>query len=441
MKNKGDCIMNNENFKELERILNSKWRFFGTENNEEVAEAAVDNEFICDLDNNFINILSDFYSVESINLLNKESESFFKDEISLKKIANQHSKLLRLKLFFRIELNKCLNTIKNNELDFENYYLDIPLFEDITSIWKFIISKLDDADYSIEKLFAFSLISKYLENLFYYRKYYWRSYENVIPYYLENDFRDIVGCIIKVLEDIDKYIEKCEKVMLSGSNFSRNVLSLVNIEDFRIFDNFFNINKFTSDFYEAVKNANELEKKVNLEKYAFEELICYASMKIGSDNYMTFNGIENPSLQCDPKRNKIINILKKLVGNLHYVEISDETRYYTSNNKYITFEQYKSANPKASMNRMFTCCERKLLAKFIELEKDMVELAVTIPPCIFCERAINLLNHCSEEDRIKIKTTKSNTVEGGMNPLKVIEYDNFAKEILEKIEKKINKKS
>ena len=109
--------MNNKNFKELEKILNSEWRFFGTKNNEEVAEVAVNNEFICDLDNNFINILSDFYSVESINLLNKESESFLKDEISLKKIDNQHSKLLRLKLFFRIELNKCLNTIKKNKLD------------------------------------------------------------------------------------------------------------------------------------------------------------------------------------------------------------------------------------------------------------------------------------------------------------------------------------
>ena len=55
--------MNNKNFKELEKILNSEWRFFGTKNNEEVAEVAVNNEFICDLDNNFINILSDFYSM------------------------------------------------------------------------------------------------------------------------------------------------------------------------------------------------------------------------------------------------------------------------------------------------------------------------------------------------------------------------------------------
>ena len=170
MKNKGECIVNNENFKELESILNSKWRFFGTKNNEEVAEVAVDNEFICDVDNDFINILSDFYSVESINLLNKESESFFKDEISLKKIANQHSKLLRLKMFFRMELNKCLNTIKNNKLDFQNYYLDIPIFEDITSIWRFIISKLDDDDYAMEKFFAFSLISIYLKNPPYYKK-------------------------------------------------------------------------------------------------------------------------------------------------------------------------------------------------------------------------------------------------------------------------------
>lgn len=226
--------------------------------------------------------------------------------------------------------------------------------------------------------------------------------------------------------------------MLSGSNFSRNVLSLVNIEDFRVFDNFFNINKLTSDFYEAVKNANKLEKEVNLEKYAFTTLNCYASMKIDDDNYITFNGIDEKN---NYKSGCIFNILKNLVGNLRYVKISDETRYYTSNNKSITFEQYKSANPKANMNRMFTCCERKLLAKFIELKKDKVELAVTISPCIFCERAINLLNHCSEEDRIKIKTTKSNTVEGGMNPLKVIECDNFSKEILEKIEKKISKKS
>ena len=439
MKNKGECIMNNENFKELEKILNSEWRFFGTKNNEEVAEVAVDNKFICDLDNNFINILSDFYSVESINLLNKESESFLKDEISLKKIANQHSKLLRLKLFFRIELNKCFNTIKNNELDFENYYLDIPLFEDITSIWKFIISKLDDADYAIEKLFAFSLISKYLEKRFYYRKYYWRSYEKVTPYYLENNFRDIAECIIRVLNKIDEYIKKYEQLMLSGTNFSMNILSLVNIKDFSVFDSFFNINKLTSDFYEAVKNANKLEKNVNLEKYAFTTLNCYASMKIDNTNYMTFNGIDKNN--NNNKSGYIFDILKKLVENLCYVEISDETRYYTSNNKYITLEQYKSANPKASMNRMFTCCERKLLAKFIELKKDKVELAVTRTPCIFCERAINLLNHCSVEDRIKIKTSKSNKVENDFDPLKVIEYDDFAKEILEKIEKKINKKS
>lgn len=429
MKNKGECIMNNKNFKELERILNSEWRFFGVENN----KVGVDNEFICDVDNNFINILSDFYGVESISLLNKESESFLIDEISLNKIANQHSKLLRLKMFFRIELNKCLNTIKKNKLDFKNYYLDIPIFENITSIWRFIISKLDDDDYVIEKFFAFSLICKYLETPFYYKEYYWWSYEDVIPYYLKNDFRDIVGCIIEVLEEIDKYIEKCEKVMLSGSNFSENVLSLVNIKDFSVFDSFFNINKLTSDFYEEVKNANDLEKNVNLEKYAFTTLNCYASMKIDKANYITFNGIDENN---NKKSGYIFAILKNLVGNLHYVEISDETRYYTSNNKYITFEQYKSANPKAKMNRMFTCCERKLLAKFIELKKDKVELAVTRTPCIFCERAINLLNHCSVEDRIKIKTSKSNKVENDFDPLKVIEYDDFAKEILEKIEKK-----
>lgn len=433
MKNKGECIMNNENFKELEKILNSEWSFFGTKNNEEVAEVAVDNEFICDLDNNFINILSDFYSVESINLLNKESESFLKDEISLKKIANQHSKLLRLKLFFRIELNKCLNTIKNNELDFENYYLDIPLFEDITSIWKFIISKLDDADYAIEKLFAFSLISKYLEERFYYRKYYWRSYENVIPYYLDNNFRDIAECIIRVLNKIDEYIKKYEQLMLSGTNFSMNILSLVNIKDFSVFDSFFNINKLTSDFCEAVKNVNSLEKNVNLEKYAFETLICYASMKIGSDNYMSFNGIENTILQCNSNRNKLINILNELVSNLTYVPISNNVRYYTEDNEFITYQQFSDEKPKADMNRMFTCCERKLLAKFIEFGKDKVELAVTMSPCEFCKRAIKSLNNDIEDNKIIIRTAKLQELENVPENLDIDKYDNFAKNILKKI--------
>lgn len=435
MKNKGECIVNNENFRELEGILNSEWKFFGVENNEEVAEVAVDNEFICDLDNNFINILSDFYSVESINLLDKESESFLKDETSLKKIANQHSKLLRLKMFFRIELNKCLNTIKNNKFDFKNYYLDIPLFEDITSIWRFIILKLEDDDYAIEKFFAFSLICKYLEKPSYYKKYYWRSYEDVIPYYLESDFKDTAKYIIITLKIIDKYIEKYEQVMLSGSNFSRNVLSLVNIEDFRVFDNFFNINKLTSDFYEAVKNANKLEKEVNLEKYAFTTLICYASMKIGSDNYMTFNGIENPSLQCDYKRNKIINILNKLVSNLTYVPISNDVRYYTEDNEFITYQQFIDEEPKADMNRMFTCCERKLLAKFIEFGKDKVELAVTRSPCEFCKRAIKSLNNDVEDDKIKIKTAKLQELENVPEDLDIDKYDNFAKNILKKIKK------
>ena len=429
MKNKGECIMNNENFKELEKILNSEWFFWGTKNNEEVAEVAVDNEFICDLDNNFINILSDFYSVESINLLNKESESFLKDEISLKKIANQHSKLLRLKLFFRIELNKCLNTIKNNKLDFQNFYLDIPIFEDITSIWRFIISKLDDDDYAIEKFFAFSLICKY------HKKYYWWSYEDVILYYLKNDFRDIVKYIIKVLEDIDKYIEKCEKVMLSGSNFLKNVLLLVNIEDFIVFDSFFNINKLTSDFYEAVKNANNLERNVNLEKYAFTTLNCYASMKIGSDNYMTFNGIENTSLQCDSNRNKLINILNKLVSNLTYVPISNDVRYYTEDNEFITYQQFIDEEPKACMNRMFTCCERKLLAKFIELKKDKVELAVTMSPCEFCKRAIKSLNNDIEDNKIIIRTAKLQELENVPENLDIDKYDNFAKNILKEIKK------
>ena len=150
---------------------------------------------------------------------------------------------------------------------------------------------------------------------------------------------------------------------------------------------------------------------------------------------MTFNGIENPSLQCEYKRNKIINILNKLVSNLTYVPISNDVRYYTEDNEFITYQQFIDKKPKADMNRMFTCCERKLLAKFIELKKDKVELAVTMSPCEFCKRAIKSLNNDIEDNKIIIRTAKLQELENVPENLDIDKYDNFAKNILKKIKK------
>lgn len=86
---------------------------------------------------------------------------------------------------------------KKNKFDFKNYYLDIPIFEDITSIWSFIISKIEDDDYAIEKFFAFSLIYKYLETPSYYKEYLWWSYKD----YLESDFKDTAKYIIITLKN------------------------------------------------------------------------------------------------------------------------------------------------------------------------------------------------------------------------------------------------
>lgn len=87
------------------------------------------------------------------------------------------------------------------------------------------------------------------------------------------------------------------------------------------------------------------------------------------------------------------------------------------------------------MNRMFTCCERKLLAKFIEFGKDKVELAVTRSPCEFCKRAIKSLNNDIEDNKIKIRTAKLQELENVPEDLDIDKYDNFAKNILKKIKK------
>lgn len=422
MKNKGECIMNNKNFKELERILNSEWRFFGTKNNEEVAEVSVDNEFICDVDNNFIQILCDFYAVESLNLSNQEIRLFFEKKIPLSKLSNQHSNILRFKFFCRNELRKCLNFLEKNiqDFDFSNHSFPVFGISHYEYMLSFLLSNRDNDYYSLEKLMTFYIIflsikhpSVGLAN----RMIHHHRNVNKNGWQVIN-FEEVLSVIKDGLYLIDSALETYEKTMLS----------FVREESIIVFERVWYMNRFADKFCELVKSKG-------LKKYAFEDLNCYASMKVEQKIYMTFNGIENTILQCNSNRNKLINILNELVSNLTYVPISNDVRYYTEDNEFITYQQFFDEKPKADMNRMFTCCERKLLAKFIELKKDKVELAVTRTPCEFCKRAIKSLNNDIEDNKIKIKTAKLQELENVPEDLDIDKYDNFAKNILKKIKK------
>lgn len=420
MKNKGECIMNNENFKELERILNSEWRFFGTKNNEEVAEVAVDNEFICDVDNNFIQILCDFYAVESLNLSNQEIRLFFEKKIPLSELSNQHSNILRFKFFCRNELRKCLNFLEKNiqDFDFSNHSFPVFAISDYEDMLNILISNRDNDYYSLERLMIFYIIflsikhpSVGLAN------YMFQHHRNVNKNgWQVINFEEVLSVIKDGLYLIDSALEIYEKTMLS----------LVHEKSIMVFERVWYMNRFADKFCELVKSKG-------LKEYAFKKLCCYASMKVEQKIYMTFNGIEKSSLQCNSNRNELIKIFKTLVSNLNYVIISNDVRYYTEDNEFITYQQFMAEEPEASMNRMFTCCERKLLAKFIEFGKDKVELAVTMSPCEFCKRAIKSLNNDIEDNKIIIRTAKLQELENVPENLDIDKYDNFAKNILKNI--------
>ena len=410
--------MNNEFFRNMELLLSSKWNFFGMDNK----KITVDDEFIRNPLNNFIQILCDFYTIESLNMSNQEIRLFFEKKIPLSELSNQHSNILRFKFFCRNELRKCLNFLEKNsqDFDFSNHCFPVFGISDYEYMLIFLISNRDNDYYSLEKLMTFYIIFLSI-------KYPSVGLGNCMLHYQRNinkngwqviNFEEVLSVIKDGLYLIDSALETYEKTMLS----------LVREESIIVFERVWYMNRFADKFCELVKSKG-------LKKYAFEVLNCYASMKVEQKIYMTFNGIENTILQCNSNRNKLINILNELVSNLTYVPISNDVRYYTEDNEFITYQQFSDEEPKADMNRMFTCCERKLLAKFIEFGKDKVELAVTRSPCELCKRAIKSLNNDIEDNKIKIKTAKLQGLENVPEDLDIDKYDNFAKNILKKIKK------
>ena len=77
---------------------------------------------------------------------------------------------------------------------------------------------------------------------------------------------------------------------------------------------------------------------------------------------------------------------------------------------------------------MFTCCERKLIAKYLEIDGGKVELTVTRSPCIFCQRELNSVNLCKES--IEVRSVDSS--ESNIDEKLIKDFDDYAEEILKK---------
>lgn len=398
--------MDNSFLGDMEEILNKQWEFYGDENNSE----KIDDEVITDLDGNWIGIISDFYSVEGINRLSKNRDNFSRDEISLRKLIKQHSDILRMKLFCKIELRKCLKVIKENKLSFDNSYLDFPNGTNVESMWRFLISKSDNNEYSLEKLIVFRNLFLLLElNI---RHEYRGGLQDTRLWYSIERLKKDKFYSFKLLNDIKKIFVKIDTIL---KDCEMQIFTFISSESLDIFSSAFYIKEFARIFCDEVK-------KQKIEKYALKELNCYASMEIDKKIYITVNGIEGNRLNLQTLK----NLFAKLVRDSEYVSITDETRYFTGKNNIITYKQFKDAKPEKRKNRMFTCCERKLIAKSIMIGSDKVKLTVTRPPCIFCQRELDSVNLCNPN--IKVRSVDSN--ESPIDEKLIKDFDDYAEEIL-----------
>ena len=397
----------------IKKLSEEKWKFYGKE--QAVVEIDVDNFKISCEDSSevdYLDIIGDFYHVEAINC--PEGEDSFK----FIKIANYHRTLLRLKWFYKIELKKCLEVIGEQYNNSENVsglwevlLKDFELNNSKSKLWEYVINKLSENKYDLERLFLLSIVSKLLLD------------KHIINRegFLDNIHKEIEN----VFKVINNELKKCQENIF--------LLKCLTVKDLEVFGDFHDIEYF------AYKVENILEKNKKNSKL-YEKFNCFATMVVDNRKYITINGVKDESLTDHPHKQKngesglshLKVAFKELLGkkSTYYVGISDLTRYYTENLEYITYKEFKENKDLNNLNRMFTCCEKKLFAKLSELSPNdkKITLTITRPPCPLCKRAIEALREDNKYELI-IKCGESE-----LTKEKLDEMDNVAKKILEESE-------
>lgn len=414
--------MSKVDFKELvdiEKILESSWEFksFDEETTVKIEQKLFNRPHL-----NCINVINDFYVVESLHRIGEKVDE--KTLESLKQLSNEFFTLLSMKKFYLNELRKFKNHIKNLDynMDSEKVLLKINKLENIDNLEGVLDYLLSNSNKNNFMPFERFCILNYVYKIVFIDEGYSDFsigreilnsnfiYDFCITQNLYNLVRNIVGVIndsIKELQmlfiqaDYEKeYTEKEIKLEIFGRKFKRVV------------------------------------KKYEISQYYKNKNNCYASVKLEQIKYITVNGIEPKEIKKESNLSKFIECLKEFLGekNVEYVKISNNTKYHMPNGDCISYYQYTQSGE--NCNRMFTCCERKLLSKIDSegqstTKKDLI-LPVTKYPCELCQRSIISLNNDKKFIfKIKIKSPPETT-----DKLKyfISDMDLLAKSIFDKFD-------
>lgn len=414
--------MSKVDFKELvdiEKILESSWEFksFDEETTVKIEQKLFNRPHL-----NCINVINDFYVVESLHRIGEKVDE--KTLESLKQLSNEFFTLLSMKKFYLNELRKFKNHIKNLDynMDSEKVLLKINKLENIDNLEGVLDYLLSNSNKNNFMPFERFCILNYVYKIVFIDEGYSDFsigreilnsnfiYDFCITQNLYNLVRNIVGVIndsIKELQmlfiqaDYEKeYTEKEIKLEIFGRKFKRVV------------------------------------KKYEISQYYKNKNNCYASVKLEQIKYITVNGIEPKEIKKESNLSKFIECLKEFLGekNVEYVKISNNTKYHMPNGDCISYYQYTQSGE--NCNRMFTCCERKLLSKIDSegqstTKKDLI-LPVTKYPCELCQRSIISVNNDKKFIfKIKIKSPPETT-----DKLKyfISDMDLLAKSIFDKFD-------
>lgn len=434
----------NKSILELKEKLNSPWLFLGQDKESRVVE--VDKKLILDEEIDFINLIVDFYAVEALHKnVGVYSEERIDNEI-IRKVTDCHGEILRLKLFYQNELSYILENIeglddKLNKI-FENfseesfffwrYRWPVPLSVMNQRQIDLLVNNPHIELYKETKKRESNFIDQLTENQKFILRLYSLNYifaalfehlelQNSILFSCDS-WEDLTKISEKILTTLDEHQQKCESSLFYLSTVDLDRLG-------RVLD----IYKMAELYLNAISD-------LKLNSFEEDRIKCYASVMKNNIIYMTLNGVRDKDIEVNgadsSNLQKVVNVLAKLLGgNVEYVSISPDTRYYVNPDLYINYSQY--ADSKENLNRMFTCCERKLIAKMFSqkfVADEKIELLVTKYPCQICSRTIDFVNQ-KEGAKLKIEIIDPLEPESNLSEQDIEEMDKCAEIISEKFPK------
>lgn len=458
-------VKNTNDFNEIDILkksleqLESPWEFQGNEKS-----VKVETSIIEDVNYNFLGVINDFYFIESLDKLEEFEKQDSDIIITLERISNHHNFLLFLKYFYQTELKNYLDYLININPKTKEISLNFYAFKNVSEVWNFLLSKSIIDKYPLKLLVLIEL------------------YKNLLNSNEDKESTDIVFSDEYTVSNINNNLSQFEsqydlkkyfKIIASLTFIIDSITTSLNIliKNVQTSLLLFYKNKSNSKHaYSIFRELSSIESTVSTfeDKIRTEELCtfykkkvnCLASASYNNEKFIAINGLDTDSINTDNKYEKIIRIIQELAKPAEFksIQITDEVKYYldptieieyTRNNiTYKMFKNYKkNYNNQANVNhkkisdenkdnifndknRMFTCCERKLIDNLIEEstenEYPNIELIITMEPCTLCNRTIEFLKR---ENKLELKIRHS---EKNSNlPIDIIkEYDDFAIEIL-----------